>query len=272
MGRKLNFTRSNYKDINGLFAEALPNQRYHLYIYTRNTEIHQQLRDAAKQTSDQNYLSLEMNKMNNLFILPPFCDQIYRVQALNQHHELYEKVIEFPTGPNNTMIDLLNMIDTKKYRMNYIVCNREKSFISFRDGIDAIEAVNILRHQNIVASFANCYAHIDVEGNNQFHPVVVRNQGNAIRLNNNRGARRMRGMQQQQNHGAFRPNIYANDARHNIRPINFANQRGRGVNRGRPYRRRNYPRRPQQAAPHAVRVPLPVDANHEQFEWVLVRR
>jgi len=207
--------------------------------------------------------------MNNLFIVPPFCNQIYRVQAMNQQHELFEKVIEFSTGANNNIIDILNIIDTRKYRINYIVCNREKSFIAFRDGIDAFEGMNILRNQNIFASFANCYAHIDDEGNNQSHPWIARHQASPMRMNRNRGFR-ARGINRPNNVRAFHPNIALNDARHNIRPNNA---RGRGNYRGRIHRRRNYPQQmPHNNAPLAIRVPLPDEANRSQFEWILVRK
>jgi hypothetical protein len=214
-----------------------------------------------------------MNKMNNLFILPPFCNQIYRVQALNQQHALFEKVIEFQTGAANNIIDILSLIDTKKYRINYIVCNRERSFIAFRDGIDAIEAINVLRSRDIYASFATCYAHIDDEGNNQTHPLVARNPARSVILNRNRGFR-ARGIHHANVSRTFRPTVAVNDARHNIRPVyNDARGRGRGFNRGRIARRRNYPQQMiRNNAPRAVRVPLPDEANAGQYEWILVRK
>ena len=292
LGRKLNFTNSSYRDVNGLFVEALPNQRYHLFIYTRNNDIHQQLRQAAKPTSDQNYLSLEMNKMNNLFILPPFSNTIYRVQALNQQHELHEKVIEFTTGARTNILDILNLIDCKKYRINYIVCNREKSFVCFRDGIDAIEGVDILRRQNIFASFANCYAHLDDEGNNSCHPLVARRnimppQPAIVGVNsnpqfnvplNNLNNVVNRNIQQDARMNA-RSYIMNNrndgqmDARNFLRNRSGTNGRGRGYNRSQPYRRRNYIQHVQRNPPHAIRVPMPhANAGQQEYEWILVRK
>ncbi|KAL7010663.1 hypothetical protein ACKWTF_011799 [Chironomus riparius] len=240
-----------------------------------------------------------MNKMNNLFILPPFSNAIYRVQALNQQHELYEKVIEFQTGANNNILDILNLIDCKRYRIKYIVCNREKSFIGFRDGIDAIEGVDILRRHNIFASFANCYAHVDFEGNNSCHPnVALRNllppqaQPSHVGVNRSLPVNNFRNdLRNEIRNSSVRNGVRNNarnylrngarvDARHYIRNVNYNGQRRNtsayGEERGfrsRPYRRRNYPQRIQQNTPHAVRVPMPhVNAGQQEFEWILVRK
>lgn len=284
--------------------EQLPNQRYHLYLYSRNLDLQQQLKEASKPTSDPNYMSLEMNKTNNLFIVPPYCDSVYRVQNLHPQHELYEKVIEFNTGCINTMIDILNMIDVKKYRINYIVCNREKTFIAFRDGIDAIEGVNILRRYEISASFAKCYAHIDHEGNNECHPYVVRGRSlhtqksssihavefpindarNTVSSNHlihNRIHKRIPNRIHKRIHNRIPNRIhdginYQNHQVNKERYQTFGNMRNNyqgGRLRGSLFRRRNYSEVINNP-PHAIRVPVPMsrENNGERFEWMLVRK
>ncbi|KAL7034923.1 hypothetical protein ACKWTF_008182 [Chironomus riparius] len=182
--RKLQFTSSGYKDINGLFIEKLVNNRYHLHMYTRNEEIHHKLRELAKKTSDENYLSLELNRINHLFTLPPFNNVTYKVDQMNRDHELFEKVLEFKTGSRQTIMDVMLAVDIQRHRINYIVCNREKTYICFCEGTDAIEVQNKLRIDGVIATYSNCYAHIEyLEGDVDMVPVQREVRNNPVRNN-----------------------------------------------------------------------------------------
>lgn len=166
--RKLNFTRSNYKEINGLFVESLNNNRFHLHVYARDDEFKEKLESAGRPTSDPNYLSMEINNTNNLFVLPPFNNSVYRVFPMERNCELYEKVIEFTTGVHQTIMDVLLLVESNKFKIRYVVCNRAKTFIAFYNGTDAMEMMEILRSQHFSTKFASCYAKfVYVEGNNQ---------------------------------------------------------------------------------------------------------
>ncbi|KAL7010473.1 hypothetical protein ACKWTF_004116 [Chironomus riparius] len=166
--RQLNFTRTNYKEINGIFVENLQNNRYHLHVYPKSDEFKEGLKNAAKTTSDPHYLSIEINKTNSLFIMPPFNNSVYRVFPMERTCELFEKVIEFTTGIHQTIMDVLLIIDNHKYKILYIVCNRAKTYIAFHNGTDAMEMMELLRSQQYSPKFASCYAKvIYVDGNNR---------------------------------------------------------------------------------------------------------
>ena len=121
--RQLNFTRSNYKDINGLFMENLQNNRFHLQIYSRITDFMESLKNIGKSTSI--LITCLWSRTNHLFKLPPYNNSIYKLFPMEQ----YEKVIEFSTGINQTIMDILLLIDTNKYKLKYIVCTRSRSFL-----------------------------------------------------------------------------------------------------------------------------------------------
>lgn len=166
--RKLNFTRSNYKEINGVFVESLNNNRYHLHVYARDDEFKDKLETAGKSTSDPNYRSMEINNTNHLFVLPPFNNSVYRVYPMERHCEFYEKVVEFTTGVHQTIMDVLLLIESNKFKIRYVVCNRARTFIGFYNGTDAMEMIEILRTQNYSPKYASCYAKfVYVEKNNQ---------------------------------------------------------------------------------------------------------
>lgn len=156
--RKLNFTRSNYKEINGLFVESLNNNRYHLHIYARDDEFKEKLENAGKPTSDPNYFSMEINSANNLFVLPPFNNSVYRVFPMERTSELFERVLEFTTGVHQTIMDILLLIEAHKFKFMYVVCNRAKTYIAFYNGTDAMEMMEVLRSQQYSPRFASCYA------------------------------------------------------------------------------------------------------------------
>lgn len=172
--RQLNFTRTNYKEINGIFVEKLQNNRFHLHIFSRSDEIKEGLQNIGKSTSDPNYLSIEINKINHLFVMPPFNNSVYRVLPMERNCEFFEKVIEFTTGINQTIMDVLLLIDTNKYKILYLVCNRAKTFIAFQNGTDAMEMMELLRSQHFSPKFASCYAKLlYVEESNQPRQQIV---------------------------------------------------------------------------------------------------
>ncbi|KAL7028341.1 hypothetical protein ACKWTF_005807 [Chironomus riparius] len=182
--RKLNFTRSNYKDINGLFVENLQNNRYHLHVYTRNDEFIQGLKNIGKSTSDPNYMSLEINRTNHLFLLPPYNNSSYKLFPMERNCEQYEKVIEFSTGINQTIMDILLLIDTNKYKIKYIVCTRTRSYVEFFNGTDAMEILELLRTQQYNPKFSSCYAKIIYVENNVRLPESNPPQNNNQSRNN----------------------------------------------------------------------------------------
>jgi hypothetical protein len=225
--RQLNFTRTNYKEINAIFIENLQNSRYHLHLYPRSQVIKEGLENIGKATSDPNYLSVEINKMNHLFVMPPFNNSVYRVLPMDRTCELYEKVIEFSTGIHQTIMDILLLVDTSKYKISYLVCNRAKSYIAFNNGTDAMEVMEILRSLHFAPKFSTCYAKlIYVEGNQSQQQIIPPHQA----YNNNLS------VSQQQN--VTRPFVRANNATRRGNNIRRNNNILRGNNATRPHNMR----------------------------------
>ena len=159
--RKLNFTRINHQTIGAIFLENLPNSRYHLHIYERENQLKEGLKKSSVPSTDNNFHTLNLNGANHLYILPPFNRSTYRVKPLTQDDELFEKVIEFKTGIQQTLIDVMLTINTNIYKIQYIVCTREKTFIAFFNGTDAAEVINNLKQQNINAVLSSHFAYIE---------------------------------------------------------------------------------------------------------------
>ena len=246
----MNFTRSNYKDINGVFVENLPNSRYHLHIYARNEEINEGLRRISTRNNDANFLSLEINKSTHLVALPPFNNSTYKIYPLERDNDLFEKVVEFSTGIQQTIMDILLLIDTKNVKFSYIVCNRAKTYIAFNNGTDAMEFMELLRSQQYSPKLSTFYARLTyVEDNNNRQIVPPPDQPNNRRppIANNRAFRQ----RQPQRHSSDARN---NDARHNVTGQHNQHQRN-----------------------FVGRVMMPANfnnnnRNNNQFEMRLVRR
>ncbi|XP_070499044.1 uncharacterized protein [Chironomus tepperi] len=165
--RQLNFTRTNYKEINGIFVENLQNSRFHLHIHSKGEQFKSGLLGICKSTSDPNYSSIEINKTNHLFVTPPFNNSVYRLFPMDRSSECYEKVIEYNTGIHQTIMDILIIVDSQKYKIQYVVCNRAKTYIAFINGTDAMEMMQLLRSQHFSPKFSTCYAKlIYIEGEN----------------------------------------------------------------------------------------------------------
>lgn len=296
--RQLNFTRTNYKDINGLFVENLPNNRYHLHVYSRNDDFKQQLQSIAKSTNSPNYLSVEINKINHLVILPPINHSIYRVHQMERDCELYEKVIEFTTGAHKTIMDILLMIDINKYKIQYVVCNRTKTFIALQNGTDAMEMMELLRSQHFTPRFATCYAKITyVEGNVNSQANNISHDQEQELLNNNQAQTTQRHVVSTQNMSQPQNNMFtprfntirrgnvlrrANNLRHNINVVQQRNMVAQQNIRFLPslqpqhfrnnIMRRSNNRRNNLGAARFVRVMFPDDFQNNQYEMRLVRR
>ena len=305
--RQLNFTRTNYKEINGIFVENLQNNRYHLHIYPRGDEFKEGLKNVAKTTSDPNYLSIEINKTNHLFVMPPANNSVYRVFPMDKNCELFEKVIEFTTGVHQTIMDVLLLIDNHKYKIVYIVCNRAKSYIAFQNGTDAMEMMELLRSQQFAPRFASFYAKVTyVEGNQ--HSQNINPPPNSPRQSQNNNVSQL-----QQRHNNFVPRNFVRE-QHNVmrydnnmgRPNNVIRRRNNVYGRFNPMQQQsngirsynnvpmrqhsNYPRHNpiQQFGPNFmqqsfnrnnniggarfIRVMFPDNVQNNQYEMRLVRR
>jgi len=283
--RQLNFTRTNYKEINGIFVENLQNNRYHLHVYPRSDEIKEGLQQIGKATSDANYLSVEINKVNHLFIMPPFNNSVYRVFPLDRTCELFEKVIEFSTGVHQTIMDILLLIDTSKYKILYLVCNRAKTYIAFNNGTDAMEMMEILRSQHFSPKFSNCYAKlIYVEGDQSQQQIITprrpqqnnvaplnfrannttRRDNNVIRQHNN--MIRQRNMQRPYNVVPHFNNVHM---RHHQ---NYPRQNFQRVPMRRNFMQHQNIRNNNLGGARFVRVMYPDNNQRNQYEMRLVRR
>lgn len=287
--RQLNFTRSNYKDINGLFVENLQNNRFHFHIYSRSNDFMESLKNIGKSTSDPNYMSLEINRTNHLFLLPPHNNSIYRLFPMERTCEQYEKVIEFSTGINQTIMDILLLIDTSKYKIKYIVCTRSRSFVEFFNGTDAMEIMELLRSQHLSPKFSTCYAKvIYVENNASLQEANPPQNNNQLRINNVTGQVSQNNVVRNLRHGYVmnRGNYIRRQQfgvmRHNNNRIpqpHFVNRYNNFVQRGHPtFFPRNNPRRNvmqqrnNMRGARFVRVMLPDDMQNNNYEMHLVRR
>ena len=294
--RQLNFTRSNYKDINGLFMENLQNNRFHLHIYSRNNDFMESLKNIGKSTSDPNYMSLEINRTNHLFILPPYNNSIYKLFPMERNCEQYEKVIEFSTGINQTIMDILLLIDTNKYKLKYIVCTRSRSYVEFFNGTDAMEIMELLRTQQYNPKYSSCYAKIIYVENNASLPEANPPQNNnQISINNVTGQVPQNNVVRNQRHGHVmnRGNFVRRQQfgvmRHNINSIprpHFVNRHNNFVNRHNNFVQRGhstfFPRNNQRynvmqqrnnmRGARFVRVMLPDDVQNNNYEMHLIRR
>ena len=267
--RQLNFTRSNYKEINGLFVEKLQNNRFHLHIYSRNDDIKTQLENIGRSTlNDPNYFSLQINNVNHLFVVPPFNNSVYRLYPMERNCEFFEKVIEFSTGIHQTIMDIMLLIDTNKFKIQYIVCNRAKSYIAFYNGTDAMEVIELLRSQHYNPKFATCYAKIFYVDDNQ--PQLNVQQPNVqpqnIQRRSNDAQRNYRShnnFNRQDNHVVRRNhNVVqrSNNFRLRQNPRQQSNQRRRNTNNN------------NMRGTRFVRVMMPNNLANNQYEMRLVRR
>lgn len=253
----MKFTNSGYKDINALFIESLDNNRYHLHMYARREEVHQKLKDHAKKTSDPNFLSFELNKTNHLFVLPPYNNVTYQVDPINQKEEFFEKIIEFKTGVRQTIMDVLLMLDAEKHKFSYIVCNREKTFIAFNEGTDAIEMMNRLKKEGITAHYATCYAHLVYLDDDVPMPEVQNNRNRDNNRNNERNRGNARN-NRRTNRGRGRATLFDRN-RNKFNRVNKS--RGGQFNRNNNANRTKF-----------IRVEVPSHVNQHQYEIRLVRK
>lgn len=166
IGKQLKFTKSSFKDVNGLFVQYLPNSRYHLHIYSRDSQLAEKLSAIAKPSADQHFKTLEIGRNNVLFAVPPFNNSFYRVRLMQHGDPLHERVIQFTTGPNRFIMDILLLVDITKHPIDYIVCNRDTSFIGFKNGTDAMLVMDILRTHSIIATLSTSTAYVQYMENN----------------------------------------------------------------------------------------------------------
>jgi hypothetical protein len=165
LGRTLNFTKSNFYDINGLFVEKLPNQRYHLHLYSRDLKFSDKLKRVAMDSSDNLFKTIRVNNNNVLVALLPKNNSIYKIKPMEENNRYKERIIQFTTGLNRTILDVLLMTKIKKYPIEYIVCNRQDTFIAFERGTDAVLAMGELKDQQIEAFFTNNVAYVEYVDN-----------------------------------------------------------------------------------------------------------
>jgi hypothetical protein len=165
LGRTLNFTKSNFYDVNGLFVEKLPNQRYHLHLYSRDLQFSDKLRRVALDSRDNLFKTIRVNNNNVLVALLPQNNSIYKIKPMEDNNIHKERIIQFTTGLNRTILDVLLMTKIKKYPIEYIVCNRQDTFIAFERGTDAVLAMGELKDQQIEAIFTNNVAYVEYVDN-----------------------------------------------------------------------------------------------------------
>lgn len=295
IGKQLKFTKSSYKEINGLFLEELQNSRYHLHLYSRDENFGTLLNTIAKPSSEKDFKTIEICKNNYLFIIPPFNNSVYNVRPLVRNDVLFEKVIQFPTGPGRTILDILLLIDVVKYPIHYIVCNRDDTFIAFKEGTDALLVMELLKSSNIHANLSSSYATVNyVEaGENQVPEMVVETPVLQVTANNN--FRTVRSAVRPINQRQFRRNASFSQRRHqnnnsNVRNNNRGRMQGNGRNwqnqhnnhrsqvqqnrqalqNHRFQQNRRYQRASQQNSMRNVRINVPNQVNPNDYNIIFV--
>lgn len=230
-----------------------------------------------------------MNRANHLFIVPPFNNVTYRVDPINRNDEYFEKVVEFKTGVRQTIMDIILMIDIQRHKINYIVCNRERTYVAFREGTDAIEVMNKLRQNGIASSYATCYAYIAYLEDNaedvdmaiipQPQARIVPPRVNLPRINrppdNIPRALPARNMYANQHQGRINP-MRSNQYRRRLGMNNryFNNRQDQQHVQGNNYRVNNFDNFNNNVnnRSRVIRVEVPANVNQNQFEIMLVRK
>jgi hypothetical protein len=203
IGRLLDFTKSNYHDINGVFLEFTQNERYHAYLYSRDDNFASRLVTKASDTDNNKFKSLNINKHNIVFAVPPHHKAIYSIVDMEMDSAMKEKVIQFATGPTRTILDIMCIIDTKQYPIQYLVCNRANTFVAYVNGTDAILVAEKLRKLQIETLFSTSFAVIEYpedepvlepmsQQRQQVSRNIQRNNSNGSSENNRRNPRSMR--------------------------------------------------------------------------------
>lgn len=204
LGKKLEFVHSSYKDINGLFVEPIENNRFHLFLYSRDENFGERLK-AVSITNNQRFYTLNNSNYNVMFSLPETNLATYKLAGLEPGHDLYEKVIQFSTGAHRNILDLLLAVDVTRHPIKYIVSNRENSFIAFSSGTDAVLVMAKLRTMKIESAFSTMYAYVDLpidriaeeqqamEVDAQIHQVRAPNRRRNVANHNNNTRQHDRG-------------------------------------------------------------------------------
>ena len=213
IGKQLKFTKSNFKEINAIFVQDLATSRYHLHLYSRDVNFPAQLNAIAKSSADENFKTIEICKSNVLYVTPPHNSSVYDVRLMANTDEFHEKVIKFNTGPNRSIIDMLLLIDVNKHPIHYIVCNRDNTYVCFKDGTDAVLVIDLLKSNQINANYSISTAYIKYNGQGTTHM-------NPQRADNSSGVNIR---PQQVGHQAFPANL-SNRTMHERQHISFAAQ------------------------------------------------
>ncbi|KAL7033484.1 hypothetical protein ACKWTF_007601 [Chironomus riparius] len=299
IGKQLKFTKSSFKEINGVFVEYLPTSRYHLHIYSRDVNFSAHLNGIAKSSADENFKTIEICKSNILFVSPPYNNSAYSVKLMRSSDQFYEKVIKFATGPNRSIIDILLLIDVIKHPVHYIVCNRDDSYICFKEGTDAVLAIDLLRSNQIHAIYSNSTAYVEyineraniagiiaqrADNNPRINinesgirtsaanrtPRVWHNMRNSTHHNNNwRGTRAVRNPRNNLRINSNNNN-HIQDLRHNLNRVNtryFHHGNFSNRNRG-TYMQRHHPQQNQIGRNVNVNIPANIDPSTHNIIFV----